>query len=163
MTPAKLAEIELLAAAASPGPWTKGRSYESVIAPIESGADDPREDARHYGGALVAESVFRAGDNAFIRAARTAVPELCADVRRLRSALEAIVAEHVKRCRECDAPAGWIELVDHGGRDTPWCDEHVGIPQKAISKGANRYQPQRIQHPAWLAAALEALTGMVTP
>lgn len=70
----------------------------------------------------------------------------------LRTAFE----ETVKRCWECDGPASWHE-VGWGGQDKFWCEEHVCIPQRAISKGAGRYQPQRIKYPEWLVAAQAAL------
>jgi hypothetical protein len=76
--------LERISAGATKGPWAKGRSYESVVAPD---GPDPRDDAKHYGGQLVAESVFGAGDIAFIVTAREAVPALCARVRELEANL----------------------------------------------------------------------------
>lgn len=76
------------------------------------------------------------------------------------AALRRVVDETIKRCIDCDAPAAWIEAVDGGGRDKPWCDEHVCIPQKAISKGAQRYQPQRIRYAEWLEKAISALSNV---
>lgn len=85
------------------------------------------------------------------------------DLRTLRAALATVVSEHVKRCIECDAAAAWLEVVDGGGRDKPWCDACVVLPQRAISKGANRYQPQRITYAHWLQTAISALDATKVP
>lgn len=78
------------------------------------------------------------------------------DLRALREALTLAICENVKRCWECDAPASWHE-VGWSGQDKFWCEEHVEIPQRAISKGAGRYQPQRIKRPHWLDVAMSTL------
>ena len=77
------------------------------------------------------------------------------------TALRQAVEDTVKRCWECDGPAAWHE-VGWTGQDKFWCEEHVEIPQRAISKGAGRYQPQRIRYPEWIASAMKAL-GSPTP
>lgn len=74
----------------------------------------------------------------------------------LEKALRTVIEELVPRCVECDQQASWVEAT-FSGHDKHWCQEHVGIAQKAISKGANRYQPQRIRWPHWLEVAELAL------
>ena len=86
----RLDELSRLSMSATSGPWTKGRSFESVIAPS---APDPRGDAPGYGGALVAESVYGPGDLAFIATAREAVPSLVAEVRRLQAREAELVSQ----------------------------------------------------------------------
>lgn len=81
-----LVRIEAVAEAASPGPWVRSGPYSAIIAPQ---APDLRGDTAGYGGTLVAESVFVAGDVEFITEARTVVPALVAEVRRL----QALIAE----------------------------------------------------------------------
>ena len=89
LTPARLSEIEAAADAATEGPWYALPKYSllgkrSTVAeagPVRVTADDAHE-------------LQTAGeDAAFIALARTAVPELVAECRRLREALqEAFVA-----------------------------------------------------------------------
>lgn len=91
----RLAEIEARANAATPGPWEAGESaFDSstgggsclgVFAPTKY---SPR--------ALLANEVFDEADAAFIAHARADVPDLVAEMRRLRDTLERLVhrAEH---------------------------------------------------------------------
>ncbi len=125
LTAEQIADLERLAAAATPGPWTKGRSYESVIAPITPGAPDPREDARHYGGELVAESVFVPGNIAFIATAREAVPALIARVRELEATLKPFAvaaADHGVRASKDDL---WVSL---GVAGSAWIAARAALP-----------------------------------
>lgn len=73
--PLDLAALEALHKAASPVPWTHGRSYESIISPNATG-DRVTRDAEGYGGPLVCESLFASGDRDLVIAARNALPEL---------------------------------------------------------------------------------------
>ena len=76
MTEQQLADLDALAAAATPGPWEAAHQYAecwSLHGPEANGPD-----------------MMPKGDAAFIAAARTAVPALVAEVRRLREvAMEA--------------------------------------------------------------------------
>lgn len=81
---------ESISGAATTGPWTKGRSFESVISPAGPDTADPRGDNAAYGGVLICESVFGAGDLAFIASARSAIPELLAIAKLARELTEAL-------------------------------------------------------------------------
>lgn len=76
MTEQQLAELEALANAATPGPWQPqddigyGRGIETLAYNEDVGV------------------LFGEADAAFIASARTAVPKLIAEVRRLRKLLE---------------------------------------------------------------------------
>lgn len=97
MTEQELAEYDALANAATPGPWFlhgKRADYEDdfVWAPRDQSADSPyhplaQQLAEGYGiesVCHVAASENWDADRAFIAAARSAVPALVAEVRRLR-------------------------------------------------------------------------------
>lgn len=112
-TPDKLAEWEALAARASRGPWRLPyedgaicRPYDALDAEMDDGDPNDTDDVSLCGldndGMAI---VFRRSDAEFIAAARTAVPRLIAEVRRLRRlrALEAALvgpAEAVREARE---------------------------------------------------------------
>lgn len=83
----KLKEIEARAAAATPGPWAVGASYRAdwdVVSKAPGHVDWRVAQAGHAGPGGMC-------DPAFIAAARTDVPELVAEVRKLRSALTELV------------------------------------------------------------------------
>lgn len=79
MTEEQLAELEALAASATPGPWEAENDVGTgnLLAPL-GGLPHMTAFAQ----------VWTFGDAAFIAAARTSVPELIAEVRRLRALLE---------------------------------------------------------------------------
>lgn len=83
MTPERLAEIEALVAAATPGPWSDCGDgdilgdNDEIIVGTTIFLRNPSESDREY----------RLKDAGFIAAARTAVPELLAEVRRLEAEL----------------------------------------------------------------------------
>lgn len=95
MTDAELAELERLCEVATPGPWeweagmftgAAGRPYNlqvRVASPWGEGELHPHVLLKTVNGWEPKDS-----DAAFIAAARTAVPALIAEVRRLRDALE---------------------------------------------------------------------------
>lgn len=88
-----IAEIRARAEASTSGPWTVCKDHEnSVLATIR----DPRD-------ALIAAPNY-GRDDAFIAAARTDVPALCAEVERLERLLE----------EACDL-AGSVEGLPFGG------------------------------------------------
>lgn len=80
-------ELEALASAATPGPWEAGE-------PNNWGDDDdiPQSGVMVNGTPITWDDhsgdVFNPADAEFIAAARTAVPELIAEVRRLRDVVE---------------------------------------------------------------------------
>jgi hypothetical protein len=86
MDEAKLQEIEARANAATPGPWQM--EHRGVVAGSCRDVIDIVDDC--------AVSGWRdyPANQAFIAAARTDVPELVAEVRRLTAALDAVTAEH---------------------------------------------------------------------
>lgn len=77
-------EYQALTDAATAGPWAVSEDYSDVLDP--------------YGDQLA--SFFKTADGRFIAAARTAVPALLAEVRRLRAAMEEI--RHLHK----DSPMG---------------------------------------------------------
>lgn len=81
--PLDLDALDELCANATPGPWRDGRDTSVLVAPD---APDLNDDRGGYGHALIAESIFRRGDTAFMAAARSALPALIAEVRALRAA-----------------------------------------------------------------------------
>lgn len=91
LTDAEVDALEELAEKATPGPWTVGKSHESVVAP--NPADD--DEARWYGGALIAESLFRVGDKELIAASREAIPNLVATIKALKSERDAARHHHL--------------------------------------------------------------------
>lgn len=88
LTDQQLAEYAALNSAATPGPWTVSEDYSDVLAP------DGDQLASYWNPT----SATRNGE--FIAAARSAVPALLAEVRRLRAALEQI--RHLHK----DSPMG---------------------------------------------------------
>jgi hypothetical protein len=104
MTPERLAEIERLMEAATPGPWVvsndpNGKPHQ-ILGMFNGTLLDPVVDCRW------ASATQRGCDDYdFIAAARTAVPELVQEVRRLREALE-----DIRDCHLGDCPAASDEL-----------------------------------------------------
>lgn len=80
---AKLAELERLASEATPGPWRQEKSLDNRIDVVHS--DHVTTPVAYY--AVQTFEIPRPPDAAFIAAARTAVPDLVAEVRRLRGDL----------------------------------------------------------------------------
>lgn len=77
-----LERLKLAFVGGTPGEWTHGWDGQSVIV---AGGTNGRDDCdRHYGGKLVCESVTML-DQAAIIAMRSAVPDLVAEVERLRA------------------------------------------------------------------------------
>lgn len=89
MDDAKLAEIEALAAAATPGPWRAGAvtAEGKVWCPYREALEGPNGERCLLN---MNTSFPHSDDRAFIATARTAVPALTAEVRRLRAALGAV-------------------------------------------------------------------------
>ncbi len=111
MTPAQLEELKKLCAAATPGPW-RSESYGgetgcvSEIYTIATGDDGDRENA------MTKETA------SFIAAARTAVPELIAEVERLRGLIKQ------------------TEFVD--GNLGAYCPHCIGVNSSAYSVSGHR-------------------------
>jgi hypothetical protein len=89
MTDDDLDELERLAAAATPGPWTAPIRQEDDSGNIEWWVGFQPLESRP-GQYSRDSTVLSYEDAAFITAARTAVPDLCREVRRLRAALKRI-------------------------------------------------------------------------
>lgn len=130
MTDAQLAEIEARAARATPGPWaveTCGEKGDgSDMIGVVFGPDDENcdhqlsgelpafgiegEEIEYYRDELVAECEHRNrnshSDAAFIAAARTDIPALVAEVRRLREALLAVTQ------RANESGTGMMGVID---------------------------------------------------
>ena len=89
MTEAELAEIEALAKAATPGPWKRvfGDGEYFVTSPTNDEDNPVMSNTDFYPAAVTAE------DQAFCAAARSAVPLLIAEVRRLRALVESAYRE----------------------------------------------------------------------
>lgn len=82
MTPERMAELRRLAEAATPGPWRVSMSGYSVKS---QDADVPIVAAVHRGAHATADDIERWLPNAdLIATARTAIPELLAEVDRLK-------------------------------------------------------------------------------
>lgn len=84
LSEAELAEIELRAAAATPGPWrsfVEGRDHTAGSSFISTGEEGSRGEDIELTGATVA-------DQDFIAAARQDVPRLIAEVRALKQMLD---------------------------------------------------------------------------
>lgn len=90
ITAERLAEIEALAAAASPGPWAVTSWDLKGVMPLLWAADALPTDQR---GPFAHISANDSRDAAFIAAARTVVPELLVEVRRLNGQVEQVAAE----------------------------------------------------------------------
>lgn len=99
MTEDELAALEQLTEAATLGPWM-WEKYSDHVYGDSQGLDG------------LAYDITRDEDRAFIAAARTAVPALIAEVRRLRATL----ADYRHQCSECDA----VELCLPSGYDWHW-------------------------------------------
>lgn len=80
MNDERLAEIEALAEAATPGPWLQSAHDDNDYPTYDLVCDFLQQEDMY----LVAEDM-RVEDAAFIAAARQAVPELVSEVRRLRA------------------------------------------------------------------------------
>lgn len=87
MTPERIEELKKLCAEATPGPW-KGSGFISLAVPGfgEFDAKLVWSDSRRMDVAWLPEAATKA-DQAFIASVRTAVPELIAEVERLRDRL----------------------------------------------------------------------------
>jgi hypothetical protein len=92
ISPERLDEIEARAKAAQEGPWnTEPGTYGTRITYLSRNYDYPREVQTAYLGTRdkLADSYnFWNRDAEFVAAARTDVPDLVAECRRLREALE---------------------------------------------------------------------------
>ena len=95
MTPERLDEIEVRADSATPGPWTKKppeRLTEGPAAGMLPGvciaATSPSKQNRVY--ASPPGGQFPSADQNFIAHARTDIPDLLAEVRRLRAERDAL-------------------------------------------------------------------------
>jgi hypothetical protein len=112
MDEARLTALEELAVAASPGPW-EFNSYSTVVS-VPQAQDYVRLEQTgwdqlpefhvcyvpsHRGDTATAQG---ARDAAFIAAAREAVPELVAEVRRLRAVLQQELREWQAEARDAD-------------------------------------------------------------
>jgi hypothetical protein len=113
MTDERLAELEGLAGAATPGPWkaTEGemcKEYFQVI-DVPTGCEIIDKENGGCASDPCPDDVFFSPENArFIAAARTAVPELVAEVRRLR---EAERQRHGQKCEACGLHGPGAKLV----------------------------------------------------
>ena len=106
MTPERLAEIEARAEAATEGPWHawgRGIGFELHLGAAAKCGQIRCEDVN---GEF--RETFKRADAAFIAAARTDVPALLAEVRRLQDAAQAIAAK------------AWDEGYAEGGRGRMW-------------------------------------------
>lgn len=93
MTDERLAELERLAGEATPGPWVVAWNGDGKVSGVT-----PALDAVHDGEVFFAKNLERDGlarDCAYIVAACNAVPELLAEIKRLRE-YEAFVVEMVR-------------------------------------------------------------------
>ena len=96
VTPDQLAELRWLAEAATPGPW---ESSHNVDPPSDDNyrPNNPNREGRGEGPTITGTyrdvKAMAAADAAFIAAARTAVPALCAEVERLTAQVAALEAE----------------------------------------------------------------------
>jgi hypothetical protein len=133
MTEEQLAELEALANAATPGPWNYDGMHDEIIAPRSGDYWIVLSECRT---APDETPVDRFGhqfchDFAFIAASRAAVPELIAEVRRLRDLLVRCrpYMRHTPLCNnciygiECDCGHdaileeldGWVKAAKVGG------------------------------------------------
>jgi hypothetical protein len=93
VTPDQLAELRRLAEAATPGPW---ESSHNVDPPSDDNyhPNNPNREGRGEGPTITGTyrdvKAMAAADAAFIAAARTAVPALCAEVERLTAQVAAL-------------------------------------------------------------------------
>ena len=87
ITENRLKELDAMEQAATKGPWRKG--IERLDTVISDGSNGNEVTDEWYGGKLICET-GHSTDVAFIVIARTAVPELIAEVRRLRECLETL-------------------------------------------------------------------------
>lgn len=96
VTPDQLAELRRLAEAATPGPW---ESSHNVDPPSDDNyhPNNPNREGRGEGPTITGTyrdvKAMAAADAAFIAAARTAVPALCAEVERLTAQVAELEAE----------------------------------------------------------------------
>ena len=97
MTPERLAELTRICDAATPGPWVE---HCDGIETTDPGSLDITAKRGPYKGAVVVtdSGVYppHEDDAAFICAARTAMPELLAEVGRLQSMLEPLVVSQAQ-------------------------------------------------------------------
>lgn len=99
MTDAELDEIEARAAKATQGPWAVRKGYHR-----DTGLSVEFVCSRVLGVDLYSDEGSSACDDAFVTAARTDVPALVAEVRRLRAAMTKASRElkdEAPGCREC--------------------------------------------------------------
>ena len=108
MTPERLDEIEARADSATPGPWTKKppeRLTEGPAAGMLPGvciaATSPSKQNRVYANPPGGQ--FPSADQNFIAHARTDVPDLIAEVRRLKSALDATTVPSMLNAETIDS------------------------------------------------------------
>jgi hypothetical protein len=100
MTEERLAELEALEKGATAGPWlvTRESGQGWLIATIEG--EDERQVNVVTNGTAPGIKTFPGADAALIAEARNALPELLAEVRRLRAACEAALA----KAEQCSDP-----------------------------------------------------------
>lgn len=104
MTPQQRAELERLAAAATPGPWLDvSHHWPERAIPVIT------EEPATIAYAAAEEFTQREADAAFIAAARDAVPALLAENERLRTALESVE---------------WVRQRYNGRAECPWCHRY---------------------------------------
>lgn len=141
MTDAELARLQALADAATPGPWMHqwsanpltGDGFGEVLrvwggprAPVVGG-----DGSQEYGG------VFEEEDGDLIAASRMAIPALIDEVRRLRAALEAIVAvSDANPTPRLDPELGWVgprgRIIYQSGAEA-W-DEAAAMSRAALRR-----------------------------
>lgn len=94
MDPEQLEHLDQLASEATPGPWVY---LLSAMGDPSNGPDHISLDGPEYTVAEIEGCRTGDRDATFIAAARIAVPELVAEVRRLRAQLDQINARHQRR------------------------------------------------------------------
>lgn len=108
MDEAKLQEIEARANAATPGPWYAGNGHPYVT-------------TERMGFGIVVARALEGNDCTFIAHARTDVPVLIAEVRRLTAALATVTTERDALLAVCERFAGDEGVICNGYEDDSGC------------------------------------------